>query len=204
MKISIVLAFLGGIFAVVAAQLESDDLDDNIQDVHLGLESAVLVDNIEDGDSLEVDTPGLRGHRELSQVGWKTFRNSLNAGYCMDLKWGNTANFNAVQVYWCNGTNAQWWYFDSLGRIRSGVNHNKCLEAGRGGGLYSKMFIHDCHHGTHQRWWLLSNGRIQNKAHYTKYIGVAGGGDGIYGGDRLELHDLYSSGTIGGQQQWVY
>jgi hypothetical protein len=135
--------------------------------------------------------------------GWKTFKNNLGQNYCMDLKAANAVNGNRVWLYHCNGTPAQSWYLDSSGRIHSGVNCNKCLEAGRSGTLYTKMFVWDCHNGMHQRWTLQSDGRIRNKA-YAKYIGVASGCSGVDSGRSLELHDKFIDGWCARQQKWIF
>ncbi|MCB9331078.1 MAG: ricin-type beta-trefoil lectin domain protein [Lewinellaceae bacterium] len=48
---------------------------------------------------------------------------------CIDLSQSNTTNGNNIQLYNCNGTNAQKWLYDGMNRsIRSVVNPGKCMQ----------------------------------------------------------------------------
>lgn len=51
------------------------------------------------------------------------------SGLCLDVSGSNTANGTKVQLWSCNGTNAQkWWYDAANGYLRSAVGSNKCLD----------------------------------------------------------------------------
>ncbi len=51
------------------------------------------------------------------------------SGLCLDVSGSNTANGTKVQLWSCNGTNAQkWWYDAANGYLRSGLGGNKCLD----------------------------------------------------------------------------
>lgn len=88
------------------------------------------------------------------------------------------------------------WRHDSLGRL---VNKfGKCMEAGKSGTLYKKMFIWNCHSGMHQRWSIRNDGRIKNRA-YNKYIGISYCNP--LGGAEVELRN-YENGECGSSQRW--
>ncbi|MDF2445418.1 MAG: hypothetical protein K0S46_654 [Moraxellaceae bacterium] len=51
------------------------------------------------------------------------------SGLCLDVSNSGTANGTPVQLWTCNGTNAQkWWYDAANGFLRSAVGSNKCLD----------------------------------------------------------------------------
>lgn len=48
--------------------------------------------------------------------------------YCMDVRYANPSDGNAVQTYNCNGSNAQRWQYDATtGRITTKLDPSKCL-----------------------------------------------------------------------------
>ncbi len=68
---------------------------------------------------------------------------------CIDLSQSNTSNGNNIQLYNCNGSNAQKWMYDGLTQsIRSVVNPDKCMQIDKNGdGVYGKrsnVEIYDC------------------------------------------------------------
>ena len=68
---------------------------------------------------------------------------------CIDLSQSNTDNGNNIQLYDCNGTNAQKWLYDGMNRsIRSVVNPDKCMQIELNtDGVYGKrsnVTIYDC------------------------------------------------------------
>ncbi|TNE47009.1 MAG: hypothetical protein EP344_19865, partial [Bacteroidetes bacterium] len=69
---------------------------------------------------------------------------------CIDLSQSNTSNGNNIQLYNCNGTNAQKWIFDGMTQtIRSVVNPDKCMQIVKNtdGNVYGKrsnVQIWDC------------------------------------------------------------
>ena len=75
----------------------------------------------------------MRNHREL----------------CIDLSSSNTDNGNNIQLYNCNGSNAQKWLYDGMTKsIRSVVNPDKCMQIEYNtDGAYGKrsnVNIYDC------------------------------------------------------------
>ena len=52
-------------------------------------------------------------------------------GLCVDVRGANTANFTPVQVYTCNGTNAQQWTVVEAGSTLHALG--KCMDINGGG-----------------------------------------------------------------------
>ena len=68
---------------------------------------------------------------------------------CIDLSQSNTSNGNNIQLWDCNGTNAQKWIYDGMTQsIRSVVNPDKCMQIEyNSDGAYGKrsnVQIYDC------------------------------------------------------------
>ncbi|MCB9289518.1 MAG: ricin-type beta-trefoil lectin domain protein [Lewinellaceae bacterium] len=68
---------------------------------------------------------------------------------CIDLSQSNTSNGNNIQLYNCNGTNAQKWIYDGMTKsIRSVINPDKCMQIEfNTDGVYGKrsnVDIQDC------------------------------------------------------------
>ncbi|MCB9053607.1 MAG: RICIN domain-containing protein [Lewinellaceae bacterium] len=68
---------------------------------------------------------------------------------CIDLSQSSTSNGNNIQLYSCNGTNAQKWLYDGISQsIRSVVNPDKCMQIEKNtDGVYGKrsnVNIYDC------------------------------------------------------------
>eukprot|EP00574_Skeletonema_japonicum_P007365 CAMPEP_0201738592 /NCGR_PEP_ID=MMETSP0593-20130828/45334_1 /ASSEMBLY_ACC=CAM_ASM_000672 /TAXON_ID=267983 /ORGANISM="Skeletonema japonicum, Strain CCMP2506" /LENGTH=600 /DNA_ID=CAMNT_0048232817 /DNA_START=239 /DNA_END=2041 /DNA_ORIENTATION=- len=139
-------------------------------------------------------------NRELQLVisEWFAFKNNFNQNYCIDVQNGNAVNGNPVWLYPCNGTPAQAWFVDSLGRIRSKLlDQNYCLEGGKPDENKPTLYVHKCHDGLWQR-YTFPDGRILNQAH-NLYIGARDGNGSIHQ-DSLEF-EAFSPST---QQQWTY
>ncbi|KOV65233.1 SGNH/GDSL hydrolase family protein [Streptomyces sp. MMG1121] len=78
------------------------------------------------------------------------------AGKCLDVNGGNSANGTAVQIWSCNGADAQWWSARSDGTLRA---LGKCLDATGGGTANgTKIEIWDCNGGTNQQWQAYNGG----------------------------------------------
>jgi chitinase len=83
-------------------------------------------------------------------------------GLCLDDRGASTANFNPVQVYTCNGTNAQQWTVGSTGSLQT---LGKCLDvyaAGTANG--TTVDLYDCNGTGAQVWQPQSNGSLVNPA----------------------------------------
>ncbi len=81
-------------------------------------------------------------------------------GKCVDVRAANTANGTPIQLYDCNGTNAQQWTVAGDGSIHA---LGKCLDvtsAGTGNGTLIQLW--DCNGTGAQVWRLQSNGALVN------------------------------------------
>lgn len=81
---------------------------------------------------------------------------------CMDIAGAISDNGTAVQLYECNGTDAQQWEFSSDGTVQS---LGRCLDV-RGGDTNdgAKVQIYDCNGTGAQQWTATSEGLIVNVA----------------------------------------
>jgi beta-glucosidase len=81
------------------------------------------------------------------------------AGKCIDVAAANNANGTPVQLYDCNGTNAQSWTVASDGSLQS---LGKCMDvAGAGTADGSKIQLYDCNSSAAQK-WTATNGTLIN------------------------------------------
>ncbi len=72
------------------------------------------------------------------------------AGKCLDVAGANSANGTAVQLWDCNGTNAQQWTFGTDGTVRA---LGKCLDVRDNGTANgTRVQIWDCSGAANQRW----------------------------------------------------
>ncbi|HEX3957661.1 MAG TPA: ricin-type beta-trefoil lectin domain protein [Trebonia sp.] len=81
-------------------------------------------------------------------------------GLCLDDRSASTADFNPIQVYTCNGTNAQQWTVESNNTLEV---LGKCLDvdaAGTANG--TKVDLYDCNGTGAQSWVHQSNGELVN------------------------------------------
>ncbi|MFC1418000.1 ricin-type beta-trefoil lectin domain protein [Streptacidiphilus cavernicola] len=81
-------------------------------------------------------------------------------GKCVDVAAANSANGTAVQLYTCNGTNAQQWTVASNGTLQA---LGKCMDvtsAGTANG--TKVQLYDCNGTAAQTWTHQSNGELVN------------------------------------------
>ncbi|MYS20746.1 hypothetical protein GTW78_11050 [Streptomyces sp. SID4948] len=82
--------------------------------------------------------------------------NSGIAGKCLDVNTGSSANGTAVQLWSCNGTDAQWWTARTDGTLRA---VGKCLDAtALGTANGTKVEIWDCNGGANQVWQAYNGG----------------------------------------------
>jgi len=73
-------------------------------------------------------------------------------GLCVDVRGANSANFTPVQVYTCNGTNAQRWTVVEAGSTLHALG--KCLDDTGYGGSGTQLQIWDCTGNANQQWQL--------------------------------------------------
>jgi chitinase len=82
------------------------------------------------------------------------------SGLCLDDRSASTANYNPVQVYTCNGTNAQQWTVGSNGTLQV---LGKCLDVNAAGTADgTKVDLYDCNGTGAQVWQAQSNGELVN------------------------------------------
>ena len=81
-------------------------------------------------------------------------------GLCLDVRSANSADGTPVQVYTCNGTNAQQWTVESNGTLQA---LGKCLDvAGGGTANGTKVQLYTCNGTGAQVWNPQSNGALVN------------------------------------------
>jgi hypothetical protein len=81
-------------------------------------------------------------------------------GLCLDDRSASTANFNPVQVYTCNGTNAQQWTIGSGNTLQV---LGKCLDVNAAGTANgTAVNLYDCNGTAAQVWVPQSNGELVN------------------------------------------
>ena len=81
-------------------------------------------------------------------------------GLCLDDRSASTTNFNPIQVYTCNGTNAQSWTYTSSNQLQV---LGKCLDVnGAGTANGTTVDLYDCNGTGAQVWQHQSNGAYVN------------------------------------------
>ena len=81
-------------------------------------------------------------------------------GLCLDDRSASTANFNPIQLYTCNGTNAQQWTVNSNGTL---TVLGDCLDvAGAGTANGTLVDLYPCNGTGAQSWAHQSNGELVN------------------------------------------
>ena len=114
-------------------------------------------------------------------------------GLCLDDRSASTANFNPVQVYTCNGTNAQNWTVDSTANTLQVLG--KCLDVnGAGTANGTTVDLYDCNGTGAQMWVPQSNGELVN-SNSGKCLDDTG-----WGGSGTQVQ-IWSC-TDGANQQW--
>ncbi|NUR31952.1 MAG: hypothetical protein HOV83_39945 [Catenulispora sp.] len=114
-------------------------------------------------------------------------------GKCVDISGANSANGTAVQLWTCNGTNAQRWTIASDGSVQA---LGKCLDvtaAGTANG--TKIQLYDCNGTGAQKWQHQSNGELVNPSSGRCLDAT---GPSSADGTRLQIWDCYDSAN----QQW--
>jgi chitinase len=113
-------------------------------------------------------------------------------GLCLDDRSASTANFNPIQVYTCNGTNAQQWTVNSNGSLTVLGN---CLDvAGAGTANGTLVDLYPCNGTSAQSWVHESNGELVN-TNSGKCLDDTG-----FGGSGTQMQIWACAGTA--NQQW--
>ena len=114
-------------------------------------------------------------------------------GKCVDVAAASTANGTQVQLYTCNGTNAQQWTVGDDGTIRA---LGKCLDVASGSTANgARVQIWDCN-GTGAQQWTASAGTLRNPQS-NKCLDATGHSSAD--GTPLQIWDCFG----GPNQQWV-
>jgi len=113
-------------------------------------------------------------------------------GLCVDDRSASTADFNPIQVYTCNGTNAQQWTVESNNTLQV---LGKCLDIDGGGTANgTTVDLYDCNGTGAQVWDPQSNGELINPQS-GKCLDDTG-----FGGSGTQLQ-IWACGD-GSNQQW--
>jgi lysophospholipase L1-like esterase len=107
-----------------------------------------------------------RGIQAADAAGWIKapvatggFVQSGIAGKCLDDAFSSTADGNPVQLWGCDGSDAQWWTLHTDGTLRT---LGKCMDAAAGGTANgTKVQLYDCN-GTGAQIWQPYNGGYRN------------------------------------------
>ncbi|MEV6488093.1 glycosyl hydrolase family 18 protein [Actinoplanes sp. NPDC051633] len=116
------------------------------------------------------------------------------AGKCVDVAGASSANGTAVQLYDCNGTNAQTWTVGGDGTVRA---LGKCMDitaAGTANG--TPVQLYDCNGTGAQAWQAQSNGTLRNPASGRCLDAT---GNSSANGTRLQIWDCAGSAN----QRWT-
>jgi hypothetical protein len=86
------------------------------------------------------------------------------AGKCLDDNNGSTTNGTKVQLWDCNNTGAQIWWWGN-GTLRLGGPNGRCVDVtGNGTGNGTLVELWDCNGGNNQQWTPQSNGTLVSVA----------------------------------------
>lgn len=110
------------------------------------------------------------------------------AGKCVDVASANSANGTAVQLWTCNGSNAQQWTVASDGTLRA---LGKCMDvasAGTANGTVVQLW--DCNGTGAQAWQAQSNGTMRNPAS-GRCLDATGASSAD--GTRLQIWDCFAA-----------
>ncbi|MEU8003775.1 glycosyl hydrolase family 18 protein [Catellatospora sp. NPDC049111] len=112
------------------------------------------------------------------------------SGKCVDVAAASTANGAAIQLYTCNGTNAQTWTIGTDGTVRA---LGKCMDITSGSTANGALIqLWDCNGSGAQVWQPQSNGNLRNpqsaKCLDAKDLGTADG-------TRLQIWTCATSGN---------
>ncbi|WP_249998149.1 glycosyl hydrolase family 18 protein [Actinoplanes sp. M2I2] len=116
------------------------------------------------------------------------------AGKCVDIAAASSANGTAVQLYDCNGSNAQNWTVGTDGTIRG---LGKCLDVAAAGTANGSLVqIYDCNGTGAQQWQAQSNGTLRNPVS-NKCLDASNNSSA--NGTRLQIWECFA----GTNQRWT-
>jgi len=125
----------------------------------------------------ESTTVAVETETTLSDVGMALLLKNMRTGRCLD--GGNLAQGTLITSKTCSGSDAQYWYFDDDGRIRSDLENTgsvaTCLD---GGDPNRRLQTWMCHGNANQQWELLEDGRLRNVMYPDRCIDAQNGLEG--------------------------
>jgi hypothetical protein len=127
-------------------------------------------------------------------------RSGVGANLCLDVSNAGTAPGTNVQIWGCNGTNAQKWTLNSAGELRSGVGTNLCLDvddANTTPGTNVQIF--GCNGTNAQKWLQTPSGELRSALAPNLCLDVANGGTSP--GTNVQIAACDGSKA---RQQWFY
>jgi len=115
------------------------------------------------------------------------------SGKCVDVRWSGTENGTPIQLYSCNGSDAQWWTMDGTGAVRA---LGKCLDVPGGSTADgAQLQLWDCNGTGAQIWQARGDGTLQNP-NSNKCLDATG--FGTDDGTRLQIWSCHG----GSNQVW--
>ena len=115
------------------------------------------------------------------------------SGKCVDVRWSGTENGTPIQLYSCNGSDAQWWTVDGTGAVRA---LGKCLDVPGGSTADgAQLQLWDCNGTGAQVWQARGDGTLQNP-NSNKCLDATG--FGTDDGTRLQIWSCHG----GSNQVW--
>ena len=107
------------------------------------------------------NSPGLTApDQHGSRAGWFVIRSLFGSGtQCLDADSTGGGNGTRVQVWDCNGSNQQLWFWADDLSVRNGLFPSMCLDAdvngGGANGTRAQLWV--CNGSTQQQWGVLPN-----------------------------------------------
>lgn len=126
---------------------------------------------------------------------WVDFRDK-RTGQCLDVAGGSNANGTNVQLYTCNGSPAQQWYYDPIkGTLKSQLAGDKCLDIPGGNTTEgTQLQIWDCQQGNMNQQFDRKGDVFSSRLNSHRVIDAGG----THIGDPVLLWGLHG----GDNQQW--
>ncbi|MER5932523.1 RICIN domain-containing protein [Streptomyces sp. NPDC002054] len=119
----------------------------------------------------------------------------VHSGKCLDVKGAGRTDGTPIQIYSCNGSDAQAWKLESDGTVRA---LGRCMDVQYGKTENgSHIGLNSCHQGLNQKWEQLPGGLLRS-VHSGKCLDALGWATG--NGARVGIWDCTPTHT---NQQWI-
>ena len=124
-----------------------------------------------------------------------TLTSYLDSNKCLDVSGGQTANDTNIDLYDCNGTRSQKWFWKGS-TIRSGLDQSKCLDVWHAGTANdTNIDLYDCN-GTNSQVWTWDGATLTSGLDSNKCLDVSGGQTG--NNTNIDLYDCNETNS----QNW--